>query len=193
MPRRCQAMGGGMKSPWTESRTELLRKLWSGKLSASQIAAELGGISRNSVIGKVHRLNLSGRAKPPPQERRTAREKWAAWDAKRQPSAANGAGEPRRYSRFNPQFGSKKRTTRAPAKLEGQSMELKPMLKPVHILDRNMFTQCAWPLWGDRPAYSELMCCGDQVAPGEQSHCEYHAAIRRNGYPQRASTSSAAA
>src|SRR5882762_1059792 len=130
---------GGMKSPWTESRTELLRKLWSGKLSASQIAAELGGITRNSVIGKAHRLNLSGRAKPRPRERRTAREKWAAWDAKRQPSAANGAGpstsaqEAPRYSRFNPQFGSKKRTTRAPAKLEGQSMELKPRFnRPVH-------------------------------------------------------------
>jgi GcrA cell cycle regulator len=44
---------------------DLLKKLWSDGLSASQIAAELGGISRNSVIGKVHRLGLSGRAKSP--------------------------------------------------------------------------------------------------------------------------------
>jgi GcrA cell cycle regulator len=48
---------------WTDERVELLRKLWSDGLSASQIAAELGGITRNAVIGKVHRLGLSGRAK----------------------------------------------------------------------------------------------------------------------------------
>ena len=48
---------------WTDERVELLKKLWADGLSASRIAAELGGVSRNSVIGKVHRLGLSGRAK----------------------------------------------------------------------------------------------------------------------------------
>jgi GcrA cell cycle regulator len=48
---------------WTDERVEQLKKLWSDGLSASQIAAELGGITRNAVIGKVHRLGLSGRAK----------------------------------------------------------------------------------------------------------------------------------
>ena len=43
-----------------------LKKLWADGLSASQIAGELGGITRNAVIGKVHRLGLSGRAKAPP-------------------------------------------------------------------------------------------------------------------------------
>src|SRR5437016_7824766 len=50
---------------WTDERVELLKKLWADGLSASQIAAELGGITRNAVIGKVHRLGLSGRAKSP--------------------------------------------------------------------------------------------------------------------------------
>ena len=50
---------------WTDERVELLKKLWADGLSASQIAAELGGITRNAVIGKVHRLGLSGRAKAP--------------------------------------------------------------------------------------------------------------------------------
>lgn len=50
---------------WTDERVELLRKLWNEGLSASQIAAEIGGITRNAVIGKVHRLGLSGRAKAP--------------------------------------------------------------------------------------------------------------------------------
>jgi GcrA cell cycle regulator len=50
---------------WTDERVETLKRLWSDGLSASQIAAELGGITRNAVIGKVHRLGLSGRAKSP--------------------------------------------------------------------------------------------------------------------------------
>jgi len=60
---------------WTDERVETLKKLWADGLSASQIAAELGGITRNAVIGKVHRLGLSGRAKSPssaaPRPRKT--------------------------------------------------------------------------------------------------------------------------
>ena len=55
---------------WTDERVELLKKLWSDGLSASQIAAELGGITRNAVIGKVHRLGLVPRVitqKPAPR------------------------------------------------------------------------------------------------------------------------------
>jgi GcrA cell cycle regulator len=50
---------------WTDERVEQLKKLWEAGLSASQIAGELGNITRNAVIGKVHRLGLSGRAKSP--------------------------------------------------------------------------------------------------------------------------------
>src|SRR6185312_5056435 len=48
---------------WTDERVETLRKLWAEGLSASQIAAQLGGVSRNAVIGKVHRLKLSSRGR----------------------------------------------------------------------------------------------------------------------------------
>ena len=48
---------------WTDERVALLAKLWAEGLSASQIARQLGGVTRNAVIGKVHRLKLSGRAK----------------------------------------------------------------------------------------------------------------------------------
>ncbi|MEL6435380.1 MAG: GcrA family cell cycle regulator [Pseudomonadota bacterium] len=48
---------------WTDERVETLKKLWADGLSASQIAAKLGGVSRNAVIGKVHRLKLAPRAK----------------------------------------------------------------------------------------------------------------------------------
>ncbi|MGY6703354.1 GcrA family cell cycle regulator [Roseinatronobacter sp.] len=46
---------------WTDERVELLKKMWMEGQSASQIAKELGGVTRNAVIGKVHRLGLSNR------------------------------------------------------------------------------------------------------------------------------------
>lgn len=57
---------------WTDERVELLKKLWMDGHSASQIAGQLGeGVTRNAVIGKVHRLKLSTRAKPAPSPART--------------------------------------------------------------------------------------------------------------------------
>lgn len=47
---------------WTDDRVETLKKMWGEGQSASQIAKELGGVTRNAVIGKVHRLGLSNRA-----------------------------------------------------------------------------------------------------------------------------------
>ena len=47
---------------WTDERVEQLKKLWAEGLSAAQIAGRIGGVTRNAVIGKVHRLGLSGRA-----------------------------------------------------------------------------------------------------------------------------------
>ncbi len=46
---------------WSDDRVELLKKMWGEGQSASQIAKELGGVTRNAVIGKVHRLGLSNR------------------------------------------------------------------------------------------------------------------------------------
>ena len=64
---------------WTDERVETLKKMWGEGQSASQIAKELGGVTRNAVIGKVHRLGLSNRAgsaaattaaaKPAPKEK----------------------------------------------------------------------------------------------------------------------------
>jgi GcrA cell cycle regulator len=54
---------------WTEERVEQLKALWTEGLSASQIARVLGGVTRNAVIGKVHRLGLAGRAGPARSER----------------------------------------------------------------------------------------------------------------------------
>ncbi|WP_370338449.1 GcrA family cell cycle regulator [Parvularcula marina] len=49
---------------WTEERVDQLKQLWGEGLSASQIANKMGGVTRNAVIGKVHRLGLAGRATP---------------------------------------------------------------------------------------------------------------------------------
>jgi GcrA cell cycle regulator len=46
---------------WNDERVDLLKKMWGEGQSASQIAKELGGVTRNAVIGKVHRLGLSNR------------------------------------------------------------------------------------------------------------------------------------
>ncbi|MEQ1708184.1 MAG: GcrA family cell cycle regulator [Terricaulis sp.] len=58
---------------WSEERVTLLRKLWAEGLSASQIAKQLGGVTRNAVIGKVHRLGLAGRATPSRPAKRPVR------------------------------------------------------------------------------------------------------------------------
>src|SRR5215468_1351308 len=58
---------------WSEERVALLRKLWAEGLSASQIAKQLGGVTRNAVIGKVHRLGLAGRATPSRPAKRPVR------------------------------------------------------------------------------------------------------------------------
>ena len=72
MPRRapaqCDARGG-----WSDDRVATLRKLWAEGLSASQIAKQLGQVSRNAVIGKVHRLGLCGRATPSRPAKRQVR------------------------------------------------------------------------------------------------------------------------
>lgn len=50
---------------WTDERVELLKKLWAEGLSAGQIATRMGGMTRNAVIGKVHRMGLKDRGSVP--------------------------------------------------------------------------------------------------------------------------------
>ena len=49
---------------WTDERIATLTKMWESGATASQIADELGGVSRNAVIGKAHRLGLKARPSP---------------------------------------------------------------------------------------------------------------------------------
>jgi len=60
---------------WTEERIDTLKKMWDSGLTATQIAEELGGVSRNAVIGKAHRLGLQSRPSPvKPNEPKAAAE-----------------------------------------------------------------------------------------------------------------------
>src|SRR5277367_657825 len=80
---------------WTDERVESLKRLWLDGLSASQIAKQLGGVTRNAVIGKVHRLGLSGRAAPSQPAR-------PAFKAPRPPRPVTAAPAPRRIEASAP-------------------------------------------------------------------------------------------
>ena len=78
---------------WTEERIERLKTMWTNGATASQIADELGGVSRNAVIGKAHRLGLESRPSPvKPGEEKDS--KAAAKPATRKPSPRPAADMP---------------------------------------------------------------------------------------------------
>ena len=80
---------------WTEERIERLKTLWTQGVTASQIADELGGVSRNAVIGKAHRLGLQSRPSPvKPNEAEEGSEATPAAEARPAPAVVPTA-EPR--------------------------------------------------------------------------------------------------
>jgi GcrA cell cycle regulator len=89
---------------WTEERIDTLKTMWEGGQTASQIAEALGGVSRNAVIGKAHRLGLQSRPSPvvSKEEARVAAEKAAASVAAPAPVAAARAPEPKPEPRPRP-------------------------------------------------------------------------------------------
>ena len=81
---------------WTEERIATLTKMWENGATASQIADELGGVSRNAVIGKAHRLGLKARPSPvKANEKRSSEEEEQAEETQRPPVAAAPPVRPR--------------------------------------------------------------------------------------------------
>ncbi|RYD98850.1 MAG: GcrA cell cycle regulator, partial [Sphingomonadales bacterium] len=76
---------------WTDERIDTLKKMWDSGLTATQIAEELGGVSRNAVIGKAHRLGLPARPSPVKPNEAKAAAKAAAPAAKPAPAPAVAA------------------------------------------------------------------------------------------------------
>ena len=144
---------------WTDERVELLKRLWADGLSASQIAAELGGVTRNAVIGKVHRLSLSGRAKQSSAPR------------PRRPRATKAPRPQRPVTIGNTALKLQRapQPRRLPA-LEDVVVPI-PLRKSILALDEKT---CRWPI-GD-PTAEDFSFCGH--APRENApYCEYHARI----------------
>ncbi len=86
---------------WSDDRVTTLSKLWLEGLSASQVARQLGGVTRNAVIGKVHRLGLADRGKASAPTRvarvrppRAARPSRQVTPARRQPAAPQSVTAP---------------------------------------------------------------------------------------------------
>ena len=81
---------------WTDERIERLKNMWAKGATASQIADELGGVSRNAVIGKAHRLGLEQRPSPvKPGEEKEAKKPAAAAPAAAAPKPAPKAEAPK--------------------------------------------------------------------------------------------------
>ena len=156
---------------WTDEIVEQLKQHWIDGKSASQIAGLLGnGVTRNAVIGKVHRLGLAGRAKSPSSA------------ASRPPRRSPPPHLPRVAG---PRLSHAPRMTRgatalafAPQALtELESQEefesvVVPMSLRVTIVELKE-SMCRWPL-GD-PATSEFRYCGSPTASGP--YCAYHAGL----------------
>lgn len=98
LPSRSRA-AESFATGWTEERVALLKALWLDGLSAATVARRLGGVTRNAVIGKVHRLGLSGRAQPatPGRSAVIAAKPGLHRAATRKPRAAGPADLPRPF------------------------------------------------------------------------------------------------
>ena len=149
---------------WTEERVEQLKKLWTEGHSASQIANQLGGVTRNAVIGKVHRLGLSGRATP-------------SRPVKRPPRLARPKPTPQRVERVvaRPETVAP-RDVNLPAVAERSQEPLAPAK-----MDNGDFasvlnireSMCKWPI-GD-PMDKDFAFCGRAASGGP--YCVEHAEV----------------
>ncbi len=136
---------------WTEERVTLLKKLWGEGKTASEIAKVIGDVTRNAVIGKAHRLKLSGRSSPI----QNAAKKTAA---KVQKEASNVNVQPAKRGR------PKKQLIEPSANIPVKRVKL------ADLKDR----QCRWPL-GD-PRDEDFSFCGCNSMPGIP-YCTDHAQV----------------
>ncbi len=142
---------------WTDERVELLKKLWQDGLSASQIAKQLGGVTRNAVIGKVHRLGLSGRAAPSKPAR-------PVFKAPRPARQAAAPAAPRRIA--PPPLAAAAPPPQPPVRY----VEEAPGAATVLTLGAHM---CKWPI-GD-PSSDDFTFCGRRASEGP--YCVEHARV----------------
>ena len=146
---------------WTDERVETLKKLWLDGLSASQIAKQLGGVTRNAVIGKVHRLGLSGRAAPSQPARPAFKAPRPARPAATAVPMARRAAPPQTRE-------ASPITARAP------SPPPQPEERGVATVLTLGAHMCKWPI-GD-PATDDFSFCGRRSAD-DGPYCVEHARV----------------
>jgi GcrA cell cycle regulator len=183
---------------WTDERVELLKKMWGEGQSASQIAKELGGVTRNAVIGKVHRLGLSNRTAGAAAKPASSAAAPAAKDAAAKPAAkSNAAAKPAaRAKEETPAAEPAARPNnvmplRKPIVPAGQPLPPQPSaneispeaLAKVSEVEKHAkrislmeLTErvCKWPI-GD-PATDDFYFCGLPVQQGKP-YCEAHVGV----------------
>lgn len=167
---------------WTDERVELLKKLWAEGLSASQIAAQLGGVSRNAVIGKAHRLKLSGRGKTTKAQPRVRKSPVASPSRPRHVATpvqtVTPAGTPVHESRLQTVGATALKVefvVDAIAKVAARPEEnvVVSMARHLSLLQLTENT-CKWPV-GD-PLTEDFYFCGADL--GETGpYCSYHSKI----------------
>ena len=179
---------------WTDERVEKLKELWSEGMSASQIALALGGVTRNAVIGKVHRLGLSNRTGPtnaggasedaksaaePVQAAPTAvtePEAPPAAEVKDTPEPPKPDPAPRRVVpaiRDATQPRAPGLPTPEEEAARATLVEIEKLAKRLDLLELTERT-CKWPI-GD-PTEDNFHFCGLQCVPGKP-YCVHHVAI----------------
>ncbi|MBT1155813.1 GcrA family cell cycle regulator [Aminobacter anthyllidis] len=158
---------------WTDERVELLRKLWSEGLSASQIAAQLGGVSRNAVIGKVHRLKLSSRGRAtaaPARQKKTTQATTATKSVQRTVTATRTVTASIGATALQAQFEVEPVARHYIRPVENVVVPISRRLQLVQLSERT----CKWPN-GD-PLSEEFSFCGNEA--GESGpYCGYHSKI----------------
>ncbi|MAY61354.1 MAG: GcrA cell cycle regulator [Rhizobiales bacterium] len=169
---------------WTDERVEMLKKLWADGLSASQIAAQLGGVSRNAVIGKVHRLNLPGRAKSGGQTKvRTKRPAPNAPRSSTYTATARAASHSHSHTTRTISRSSGGAATALKTDVDAvayQEIATRPAEDVVVPISRRLelvqLTErtCKWPI-GD-PLQEDFHFCGNDS--GESNpYCSYHSRL----------------
>lgn len=158
---------------WTDERVELLKRLWGEGLSASQIAARLGGVTRNAVIGKVHRLGLSGRTKPQPQAAQNARRAVGGDTAPRSSTRPSAHGNLALKFQAAPKAAPPPAAQPTPAPLALVAEEADEGDSRATILTLTEQT-CKWPV-GD-PNSADFYFCGKRSEAGVP-YCQHHTRI----------------
>ena len=170
---------------WTEQRIEILRKLWGQGQTASQIAAILGGITRNAVIGKAHRLGLTGRPSPIKREagassqpRRRSPAPTRRVPGSGQPGQVHGQPLPQPHGVSAAQAHQAQvhqaRSGQGPAEQASREAPIAPPAKPAgstRTAAQVGSKTCSWPM-GD-PKQPGFHFCGEPAEIGKP-YCAHH-------------------